>query len=148
MCLEDELVGGEKGCEERVFGEKEFVCCMVEVKDDFWPDREVFRNHFAEEIDRIIGVLFVESVAVLVLELWFDVACHTQQELLIKGKILFVNLQFSDSCVVSNFWKEYFSSGAAFLEAKVDLHKLCEAESWMLIILVFGDVDEAIQAKL
>lgn len=70
---------GKLGKDRIILLTEQFMCCIIDLQDNLWPQFQVFRDELLEEVDRIIGVLLVQEVPAFVFELNVDVPQHTQQ---------------------------------------------------------------------
>lgn len=139
---------GKLGKNRVIFLTKQFMGCIVHLQDDFWPKLQIFRDKLLKEVNRIIRVFLVKKIFVFVLELDINIPQHTQQQFLVKSKIAALNCEVIDPWEVSDLIQQYLSCRAALLKSQVNLNQLRQGKSCMLVILIFGDVDEIVKAEL
>ena len=105
--LED---SGEFGKNRIVFLTEQLMCCVVYLQDDFRPQLQVLGDELLEEVDCVIRVLFVKEIPAFVLELDIDVPQHTQQQFLVKRKVILLDCEVINPREVSDLIQQYLAS--------------------------------------
>ena len=105
--LED---SGEFGKNRIVFLTEQLMCCVVYLQDDFRPQLQVLGDELLEEVDCVVRVLLVKEVPAFVLELDIDVPQHTQQQFLVKRKVILLDCEVINPREVSDLIQQYLAS--------------------------------------
>lgn len=101
---------GKLGKNRIIFFTEQFMCCIIDLQDNLWPQFQVLRDELLKEVNRIIRVLLVQEVPAFVFELNVDVPQYTQQQFLVKRKVILFNSEIIDPGEVRDLVEQYFSS--------------------------------------